>query len=106
MVGASVDGYDAGMITEGSGSYTSGASNTATRMVLSPRETPQSVTVITREQMEDFDLNSVAEVMQRTPLLVDKDMDMAGCIDAAARRLKASRPTRASNMSSCASYGI
>ena len=55
------------MITEGSGSYTSGASNTATRMVLSPRETPQSVTVITREQMEDFDLNSVAEVMQRTP---------------------------------------
>ena len=67
VVGASVDGYDAGMITEGSGSYTSGASNTATRMVLSPRETPQSVTVITREQMEDFDLNSVAEVMQRTP---------------------------------------
>ena len=67
VVGTSVDGYDAGMITEGSGSYTSGASNTATRMVLSPRETPQSVTVITREQMEDFDLNSVAEVMQRTP---------------------------------------
>ena len=51
VVGASVDGYDAGMTTEGSGSYTSGASNTATRMVLSPRETPQSVTVITREQM-------------------------------------------------------
>ncbi len=67
VVGASVDGYDAGMTTEGSGSYTSGASNTATRMVLSPRETPQSVTVITREQMEDFGLNSLAEVMQRTP---------------------------------------
>ena len=59
--------YDAGMTTEGRDSYTTDATNTATRMVLSPRETPQSVTVITREQMEDFGLNSVAEVMQRTP---------------------------------------
>ena len=59
--------YDAGMTTEGKDSYTTDATNTATRMVLSPRETPQSVTVITREQMEDFGLNSVAEVMQRTP---------------------------------------
>lgn len=67
VVGASVGDHDAGMTTEGSDSYAADATNTATRMVLSPRETPQSVTVITREQMEDFGLNSVTEVMQRTP---------------------------------------
>lgn len=59
VVGASVDDYDAAMITEGADSYATDATNTATRMVLSPRETPQSVTVITRQQMEDFGLNSV-----------------------------------------------
>ncbi|WP_109512717.1 TonB-dependent siderophore receptor [Pseudomonas ovata] len=56
-----------GTITEGSGSYTPGTIATATRLVLSPRETPQSITVVTRQHMDDFGLNSVDDVMRHTP---------------------------------------
>ena len=56
-----------GTITEGSGSYTPGTIATATRMVLTPRQTPQSITVITRQHMDDFGLNSIDEVMRHTP---------------------------------------
>lgn len=56
-----------GTITEGSGSYTPGTIATATRLVLSPRETPQSITVVTRQHMNDFGLNNVDDVMRHTP---------------------------------------
>jgi outer membrane receptor for ferric coprogen and ferric-rhodotorulic acid len=56
-----------GEITEGSGSYTPGSIATATRLVLTPRETPQSVSVITRQKMDDFQLNSIDQVMEHTP---------------------------------------
>ena len=56
-----------GEITEGSGLYTPGAIATATRLVLTPRETPQSVSVVTRQKMDDFQLNSIDEVMEHTP---------------------------------------
>lgn len=56
-----------GTITEGSGSYTPGTIATATRMVLTPRQTPQLITVITRQHMDDFGLNSIDEVMRHTP---------------------------------------
>ncbi|MCU1723378.1 TonB-dependent siderophore receptor [Pseudomonas sp. 5P_5.1_Bac1] len=56
-----------GTITEGSGSYTPGTIATATRLVLTPRETPQSITVITRQHMNDFGLNSIDDVMRHTP---------------------------------------
>lgn len=56
-----------GTITEGSASYTPGSIATATRLVLTPRETPQSVTVVTRQHMDDFGLNSVDDVMRHTP---------------------------------------
>lgn len=56
-----------GTITEGSGSYTPGTIATATRMVLSPRETPQSISVITRQHMDDFGLNAIDDVMRHTP---------------------------------------
>lgn len=39
--------------TEGTGSYTTRVMSTATKMNLSPRETPQSVSVLTRQQMDD-----------------------------------------------------
>jgi outer-membrane receptor for ferric coprogen and ferric-rhodotorulic acid len=42
-----------GSTTEGSNSYTTGETSTATKLPLSLRETPQSVTVITRQQMTD-----------------------------------------------------
>lgn len=56
-----------GEITEGSGSYTPGAIATATRLVLTPRETPQSISVVTRQEMDDFNLTSIDAVMSHTP---------------------------------------
>ncbi len=56
-----------GTVTEGSGSYTPGTIATATRLILTPRQTPQSVTVITRQHMDDFGLNNVDDVMRNTP---------------------------------------
>lgn len=56
-----------GEITESSGSYTPGAIATATRLVLTPRETPQSISVITRQEMDDFSLTSIDKVMEHTP---------------------------------------
>lgn len=56
-----------GTITEGTGSYTPGTIATATRLVLTPRETPQSISVVTRQTMDDFALSSIDDVMRRTP---------------------------------------
>ncbi|HET6433674.1 TonB-dependent siderophore receptor [Dyella sp.] len=52
--------------TEGTGSYTTAAQTSATRLPLSIRETPQSVSVITRAQMDDFGLDSANDVLART----------------------------------------
>lgn len=45
-----------GGTTENSHSYTTGAMRTATKLTLSPRETPQSVSVLTRRQIEEQNL--------------------------------------------------
>lgn len=48
--------------TEGTGSYTQiGPSSTATGLGLSLRETPQSISVVTRQQMDDQNLLSLGE---------------------------------------------
>lgn len=56
-----------GEVTEHSGSYTPGTIATATRLVLTPRETPQSISVVTRQKMDDFQLTSIEQVMAHTP---------------------------------------
>ena len=56
-----------GTVTEGSGSYTPGTIATATRLVLTPRQTPQSISVVTRQAMDDFSLKSIDDVMRYTP---------------------------------------
>ncbi|WP_428995284.1 TonB-dependent siderophore receptor [Lysobacter enzymogenes] len=56
-----------GTITEGSGSYTPGTIATATRLVLTPRQTPQSISVIGRQEMDDFGLTGIDDVMRVTP---------------------------------------
>jgi outer membrane receptor for ferric coprogen and ferric-rhodotorulic acid len=54
--------------TEGTGSYTqAGPSSLATGLGLSLRETPQSVSVMTRQRMDDFKLETLTEVMEQTP---------------------------------------
>lgn len=52
--------------TEGTDSYTTGETTAATRLPLSLRETPQAVTVITRQRMDDQQLNSVQSVLDNT----------------------------------------
>jgi len=54
--------------TEGSGAYVSTLPiATATPLGLSVRETPQSVSVITQQRMQDQGLNTIAQVMAQTP---------------------------------------
>ena len=62
-----VSGLALGSTTENSGSYTTGAMQTATKLPLSLRETPQSVTVITRQRMDDQGMRSLDDVVQATP---------------------------------------
>ncbi|MCY1397569.1 Ferripyoverdine receptor [compost metagenome] len=56
-----------GETTENTGSYTTGATATATKLPLSLRETPQSVSVVTRQLMEDQNLTDISDVLMMTP---------------------------------------
>jgi outer membrane receptor for ferric coprogen and ferric-rhodotorulic acid len=47
--------------------YTVRDSSSATRFDLSLRDTPQSVTVVTRQKMDDFKLNSINDMLASTP---------------------------------------
>jgi len=62
-----ISGEQLGAITEDSHSYTTGSMASATGLPLSMRETPQSVTVITRQQMDDQGSNSIADTLRRAP---------------------------------------
>jgi outer-membrane receptor for ferric coprogen and ferric-rhodotorulic acid len=53
--------------TEGSGDYGVAEQRTATRLPLSQKDTPQSVSVIARAQIQDFQLNSVNELLATVP---------------------------------------
>ncbi|KAF2407540.1 outer-membrane receptor for ferric coprogen and ferric-rhodotorulic acid [Pseudomonas antarctica] len=56
-----------GATTEGSQSYTTGSMATATKLPLTLRETPQAVTVITRQRMDDQAMTSINDVVRATP---------------------------------------
>lgn len=56
-----------GQRSEGTGDYGAAAQSTATRLPLSQKDTPQSVSVVTRAQIEDFQLNSVNDVLATVP---------------------------------------
>lgn len=55
---------DLGSVSEGTGAYTVGSTSTATRLALSARETPQTTTTVTRQQIQDFKLNSANDLLQ------------------------------------------
>ncbi|WP_245200276.1 TonB-dependent siderophore receptor [Herbaspirillum sp. LeCh32-8] len=59
-----VTGTAPGAETEHTGSYTTGQTAAATKLPLSIRETPQSVSVMTRQRMDDQQLTSVQSVLQ------------------------------------------
>ncbi|MFL1555917.1 TonB-dependent siderophore receptor [Pseudomonas sp. O11] len=67
-----------GTTTEGSQSYTTGSMATATKLPLSLRETPQAVTVITRQRMDDQAMTSVNDVVKNTPGLFLSQADGPG----------------------------
>lgn len=50
-------------VTEGSKSYTAKRTNTSTKLNLSLRETPQSVKVLTREYLDDANINSFQDML-------------------------------------------
>ena len=56
-----------GSTTEDTGSYTTGPMQTATKLPLTMRETPQAVTVITRQRMDDQGMTSINDVVRATP---------------------------------------
>ncbi|MFD1035246.1 TonB-dependent siderophore receptor [Sphingomonas hankookensis] len=56
-----------GLRTEGSDDYAVKAQSTATRLPLSLRETPQSVSVVTRAQIDDFQLNDINQLLATVP---------------------------------------
>ncbi|WP_422835320.1 TonB-dependent siderophore receptor [Variovorax sp. HJSM1_2] len=53
--------------TDGTGSYSAGPSTGATGLNLSLRDTPQSVTVISRQQMTDQGSTTVTDVLRQVP---------------------------------------
>ncbi len=54
-----------GSTTEHSGSYTTGSLGVATRLPLSIRETPQSVSVVTRKRMDDQGMTRLEDALQQ-----------------------------------------
>lgn len=53
-------------VTEDTQSYTTDAARTATPLSMSLRETPQSVTVVTQQRIEDQDLQTITDVVNNT----------------------------------------
>ena len=62
-------------VTEGNGSYSSDVTTAGTGLLLGLRETPQSVSVITRQRMEDQQLNSIRDVLENTTGISTSTLD-------------------------------
>lgn len=54
-------------VTEGTGQYSAPVAFTSTRLPLSPRETPQTMHIMTRTQMDDFKLTNVTSLLSAVP---------------------------------------
>lgn len=63
----SIQGRVMSEVTENTGSYTTGAMQTATKLPLTLRETPQSVSVVTRKRMDDKAMTTISDVVQSAP---------------------------------------
>lgn len=74
----SITGQGLTATTENSGSYTTGTMQTATKLPLSLRETPQSVSVVTRKRMDDKAMTSISDVVKSAPGLFLNNSGGAG----------------------------
>jgi outer membrane receptor for ferric coprogen and ferric-rhodotorulic acid len=61
--------------TEGSGSYTTTQMSSSTGLPLSIRETPQSVTVISRQRMDDQNIRTFKDAMENTTGITSQSWD-------------------------------
>ncbi len=61
-----ISGKAFGSTTEGTGSYTTWSTSSSTRLNLTPQETPQAVTVLTRQRLEDQRLDTLVDVLNAT----------------------------------------
>ena len=62
----SVEGSSEANVTEGTGAYTIRQGSTATPLNLSPRETPQSMSVVTQQQIADQGMRTITDVVRNT----------------------------------------
>lgn len=67
-----------GAETEDTDSYTTGSMSTATPLNLTPRETPQSVTVLTTQMIKDQNLTTLDEAVNSIPGLVMRKGGLVG----------------------------
>ena len=77
----------ANAVTEGSRSYTTEATSTATGLSLSLRDTPQAVSVVTNERMQDQAMDTVEDALRNTTGISIKNTDR-GRNDLSARGFK------------------
>jgi len=64
--------------TEGTLSYTTGETSAATGLPLSLRDTPQSVTVVTQQRMEDQQMTAITDVLNNSTGISSYALDGAG----------------------------
>lgn len=62
-------------ITEDTGAYTTGISRGATGLGLTLRQTPQSISVMTRQRLDDLGVQSVQEVLRHAPGITTTQLD-------------------------------
>lgn len=72
-----ITGDRLGAMTDGTGAYTTGAV-TIGKGEHSLRETPQSVSVMTRQLMDDQNVTTIDDVMERTPGITTYESPMGG----------------------------
>ena len=65
-----VSGKAPGSITEGTGSYTTFSTSSSTRLNLTPQETPQAISVLTSQRLNDQHLTTVAAALEAAPGVV------------------------------------
>lgn len=73
-----VSGKAEGSTTEGTGSYTTWSTSSSTRLNLTPQETPQPISVITRQRMDDQGLVGLNDIMDATPGITVKAFGVGG----------------------------
>lgn len=64
--------------TEHTGSYQARQTNTATKLALTPRETPQTVTTVTRQQMDDAGMTSLDDALKSVSGVFSQEQGSAG----------------------------